>query len=225
MVDELDATETLLVALDCGVQPYSEAMRMQEDLLEAKLDGERDDYLLFVTHPPVLTIGRAARESDFDVAGKLEAEGLDVIRVSRGGRVTWHGPGQIVGYPIIALTEGSRDLHAHLRKIETGIIAALADFSIPAHVVAGKTGVWIAGKKIAAIGIAVRSWVTYHGFAINLTSDLAQFRRFSPCGLSPDIVGSITAAGYAIDESRLKQSLARAIAERLHRKLVWLRDM
>ncbi len=220
-MNEPDSPRTRLVTIDCGLQPYSDALQMQQDLLQAKLDGERDDYLLFVTHPPVLTVGRSANQSDLEVAGRLRAEGLRVIRVSRGGQLTWHGPGQIVGYPIIALAGHSRDLHAHLRNIEAAIIEALADSRIPAHVISGKTGVWIADKKIAAIGVAVRSWITYHGFAINLSTDLEQFSRFPPCGLAPDDVGSIAAAGYSMDESRLKRSLARTIADRFHRHLVW----
>ena len=220
-MNERTSPHQRLVTIDCGLQPYSDALQMQEDLLQAKLDGERDDYLLFVTHPPVLTVGRSANQSDLEVAGKLHAEGVCVVPVSRGGQLTWHGPGQVVGYPIIALAGPSRDLHAHLRNIEAAIIAALADCRIPAHLVPGKTGVWIADRKIAAIGVAVRSWITYHGFAINLTADLKQFTRFSPCGLAPEDVGSIAAAGYPTDESCLKRSLARAIADHFHRDLVW----
>lgn len=135
-------------------------------------------------HPPVITLGRGAREAHLLLPeGELARQGVEVARVGRGGDITWHGPGQLVGYPIVDLEPLGRDLHRFLRLLEAVLIGALATFGVTALRVPGKTGVWVAGAKIASIGVAVRRWVSWHGFALNVAADLSGFAAIVPCGL------------------------------------------
>src|SRR2546421_10644940 len=137
-----------------------------------------DDLLLLHEHPPVVTLGRTAQ-----AAHLLRPEGVDVCEVERGGDVTFHGPGQLVGYPILDLRGYRQDLHWYLRTLEHALIVALAQLGIPAERRAGYHGVWTRGRKIASIGVHVKQWVTWHGFALNVTTDLAHFDRIVPCGI------------------------------------------
>ncbi len=214
--------EGRLVVIDCGHQEYTDCLRLQEELVERKLAGAAEDYLLLVTHSPVVTVGRSANRQDELTAEELAAEGIQVVRVSRGGRLTYHGPGQIVGYPIIRLTGPQRDLHLYLRNLELAIISALGEYGIKAAGVPEKTGVWVQGKKIAAIGVAVRSWITYHGFALNVSADLTRFSAFSPCGLAPEEVGSLESLGYNVLDDSLRYALAASCGEIFQRETVWL---
>ena len=164
-----------------GRVPYDQALAWQRTLAQARIDGRlEEDLLLLLEHPPVVTLGRTAHETNV-----LRPEGLDVVAVERGGDVTFHGPGQLVGYPIFDLREPPfrQDLHWFLRTLEEALIVALAELGIPAGRNAGLTGVWTGGRKIASIGIHVKQWVTWHGFALNVTTDLAQFERIVPCGI------------------------------------------
>ena len=164
-----------------GRVPYDQALAWQRTLAQARIDGRlEEDLLLLLEHPPVVTLGRTAHE-----ANVLRPEGLDVVAVERGGDVTFHGPGQLVGYPIFDLREPPfrQDLHWFLRTLEEALIVALAELGIAAGRNAGLTGVWTGGRKIASIGIHVKQWVTWHGFALNVTTDLAQFERIVPCGI------------------------------------------
>src|SRR5262249_29216316 len=141
------------------------------------------DTLLLLEHPPVLTAGRGTGEGSVIAdPATLTRLGLEVVPVSRGGDVTWHGPGQLVGYPICALAAHGYDLHRFLRGIEQGLIDSLKRFGIEAHRIEGRTGVWIGALKLASIGIAVRRWVSYHGFALNVSPDLSDFQLIHPCG-------------------------------------------
>src|SRR5207248_5996835 len=149
------------------------------------IDGRlEEDLLLLLEHPPVVTLGRTAPGGGAHV---LRPEGVDVVEVERGGDVTFHGPGQLVGYPILDLRGPPyrQDLHWYLRTLEEALIAALAELGMPAERRAGYTGVWTGGgRKIASIGVHVKQWVTWHGFALNVTTDLSEFERIVPCGIS-----------------------------------------
>jgi lipoate-protein ligase B len=159
---------------------YGAAWDLQEKLLGLKQQGESPDILLLVEHPHVYTLGRGGNESHV-----LAPQDVPVVRTSRGGDVTYHGPGQLVVYPIIDLRSKLRkDVHRYLRNLELTAIAALQDFGLKGARRAPYTGIWIGDKKIAAIGIAVRRCITYHGLALNVDPDLAYFRRIVPCGLS-----------------------------------------
>lgn len=173
-----------LTACALGATPYRRGLAIQQALVDARAAGRTGDWLLFPDHPPVLTIGRSPSAGNLRVPREtLERRGIELFEVSRGGDVTWHGPGQLVGYAIVDLGRRGRDLHAHLRALEAGLIAALAGFGVTGRRVAGRTGVWVAERKIASIGVAVRRWVTYHGFALNVCPDLSQFELIHPCGL------------------------------------------
>ena len=168
--------------IEAGRIPYQQALDWQRGLAQARIDGRlEEDLLLLLEHPPVVTLGRTAQGSHV-----LRPEGVDVVEVERGGDVTFHGPGQLVGYPILDLRGPPyrQDLHWYLRTVEGGLIAALAELGIPAERRAGYTGVWSGGgRKIASIGVHVKQWVTWHGFALNITTDLSQFDRIIPCGI------------------------------------------
>lgn len=171
--------------IDLGRRAYGEALELQRDLCRRRVGGEiTEDILLLVEHDPVVTLGRSTRDSSLPVArGLLEARGIEVFDVERGGDVTLHAPGQLVGYPILDLGGYRQDLHWYLRQIEEVMIRGLADLGISAERNPGKTGVWTSGKKIASIGIHVKQWVTLHGFALNVTTDLALFDLIVPCGI------------------------------------------
>jgi lipoate-protein ligase B len=153
-------------------------------LVRARAAGETGDWLLYPDHPPVLTLGRGGDGSSLRVdPNVLAARGIELFEVTRGGDLTWHGPGQLVGYPIVDLTARGRDLHVYLRTLEEALIEAVATWAIEARTIAGRTGVWVGERKLASIGIAVRRWVGYHGFALNVAPDLGFFDLIHPCGL------------------------------------------
>jgi lipoyl(octanoyl) transferase len=174
-----------------GVVGYGHALARQRALAEDRIAGRlASDTLLLLEHPPVVTLGRGTRATSLPVAPDLlRRRGIEVFEIERGGDVTYHGPGQLVGYPIFDLARDAhrRDLHWFLRQIEAALIATLADFGIPGERRACYTGVWTGGRKIASIGIHVRQWVTWHGFALNVTTDLTPFDLIVPCGI-PDVV-------------------------------------
>jgi lipoate-protein ligase B len=167
-----------------GPTPYREGLALQDALVRARADGRTGDWLLYPDHPPVLTMGRSGTgESLLADAGELARAGIEVFEVPRGGDVTWHGPGQLVGYPIVALDRVDRDLHRWLRTLEEAILRALAHWGLQGERREGLTGVWLGREKIASLGVAVRRWVAYHGFALNVRPDLSGFSLIHPCGL------------------------------------------
>lgn len=170
-----------------GRRPYQEAWDLQHALVAAIAAGDAPDTLLLVEHEPVITLGRRRGAAD----NVFDAGGLPVIETERGGDVTYHGPGQLVGYPLLALGEGERDLHAYLRDLEGVLIDVLSARGLAADRLPGQTGVWVQGRKLASVGVAVRRWVTYHGFALNVSTDLAPFRRMNPCGLPASVMASM----------------------------------
>lgn len=176
-----------LQVLDAGLVPYGDALAWQRALAQARIDGRlANDLLLLLEHPPVVTLGRASHAAHI-----LRREGIDIFEIERGGDVTFHGPGQLVGYPILDLTGHRRDLHWYLRTLEDAIIIALAELGIPAGRNPPHTGVWTSNRKIASIGIHVKQWVTWHGFALNVTTDLTQFDRIVPCGIPGVAMASV----------------------------------
>jgi len=173
--------------------PYAAALALQRDAAKARLAGTlADDLLLLVEHPPVVTLGRSTKDGNLLASAELLAtRGVDLFEVERGGDVTFHGPGQIVGYPIMNLQGHKLDLHWYLRQLEETMIRALGTLDITAGRVDGKTGVWVGGRKIASIGVHARQWVTWHGFALNVTTDLSYFDLMVPCGLPGVVMTSV----------------------------------
>ena len=169
-----------------GRMPYAEALELQRQIARDRISGAiPQDILLLVEHPPVVTLGRASKEKNLIASPEfLQSKGVELFEVERGGDVTFHGPGQLVGYPIIDLKRHRQDLHWYLRKIEEALINTLADFGIPGERNTAYTGVWTRGKKIASIGVHAREWVTWHGFALNVTTDLSYFDLIVPCGIT-----------------------------------------
>ncbi|MBL8859342.1 MAG: lipoyl(octanoyl) transferase LipB [Planctomycetes bacterium] len=174
--------QPMLTVRRLGRTRYEAAHALQEELLAARIDGRIGDQLLLTEHDPVVTLGRKSPPGD---AGD---SGLPLVAVERGGEATFHGPGQIVGYPILLLAEDRRDLHRYLRDLEEVVIRTLADFDVVGRRQAGLTGVWIGESKVCSLGVAVRRWVTWHGFALNVTTDLEAFQSFQPCGLDPRVM-------------------------------------
>jgi lipoyl(octanoyl) transferase len=182
----------LLVA-SLGTVSYAEALELQREAARARLDRRLDeDLLILLEHPPVVTTGRSTKGRNLLLSeAALAARGIELFDVERGGDVTFHGPGQLVGYPILDLTRHKEDLHWYLRQVEQVLIDALARFDIRAERNAGKTGVWTNGRKIASIGVHARQWVTWHGFALNVSTDLSYFDVMVPCGIADVTMTSI----------------------------------
>ena len=174
-----------LLTAQLGTVPYVEGLELQRDLARRRITGEIDeDLLLLLEHPPVVTLGRTAKEAHIvSSPERLRARGVEVHEVERGGDVTFHGPGQLVGYPILDLKRHRQDLHWYLRQVEEALIVALGAVGIDAERHSGYTGVWTKGRKIASIGVHARDWVTWHGFALNVTTDLSYFELIVPCGI------------------------------------------
>ena len=159
---------------------YGEVYEHQKELVQARIEGRVSDLLLLTEHKSVVTTGRGA---DLEVVQNVTCP---IFEVERGGEATYHGPGQLVVYPILELEEGRRDLHRYLRDLEEVILRVLAEFEIQGRRDDRNTGVWIGDQKVASIGVAVRRWVTWHGFALNVHTDMSAFQSFSPCGLAPE---------------------------------------
>jgi lipoate-protein ligase B len=199
-----DNTLNTLEVIQAGTVPYADALAWQRELAEDRIAGRLShDVLLLLEHPPVVTMGRSS-----NAANLLRPSGVDVFEVERGGDVTFHGPGQLVGYPILDLNAYKPDLHWYLRTLEQALIDALVILGIPAELNPGYTGVWTRGKKIASIGIHVKQWVTWHGFALNVTTDLAHFDRIVPCGIQGMVMTSVEReAGNGKRESLWRESV------------------
>jgi lipoate-protein ligase B len=184
-----------------GLVPYAEAWAKQEALREARLEGRCPDTILLLEHPDVITFGRGANEAHalLDERALREA-GYDLFRVNRGGDVTYHGPGQLVGYPILDLGRRGRDVHRYLRELESVLIDVLADFGIAGLRRPGYTGVWLdERRKIASIGVGVRRWVTLHGFALNVSCELSRFDVVVACGLRGVEMTSVAAVAGPVE--------------------------
>ncbi|HSC70553.1 MAG TPA: lipoyl(octanoyl) transferase LipB [Candidatus Methylomirabilis sp.] len=187
-------TDAVFQVLDLGLTPFAETLARQEELVRLRLLGAVPDTLILVEHPPVVTLGRAKLRANLLLdPDELRRRGVEYFEITRGGDVTYHAPGQLVGYPIIDLRQHGRDVLLFCRGMETMLIAVLADFGISASAIPGKAGVWIGDRKIASLGISVRRWVTLHGFALNVSMDLSGFEVIRPCGEDPGIMTSMAA--------------------------------
>ena len=205
---------------DLGRAPYRETWDAQLALVTARQTEAAPDTLILVEHPHVFTLGRR-RESRGNV---LAAGEVEVIEIERGGDVTYHGPGQLVAYPIILLRDGERDLHKFLRNLEEAVIRTCARFGVVADREPGKTGVWTGAdldrKKLCSMGIACRKWVTFHGLALNVTTDLAYFARINPCGFESRIMSSLAdRLGTDVDMVAVKAALIDELGDVLGRQL------
>lgn len=185
-------TTRRLLVVNLGCLAFSEALGLQRAVSAARINGAvPDDVLLLVEHPPVITLGRSTKGGNLQLPdAALAARGVERFEVERGGDATFHGPGQLVGYPIVDLKQHTQDLHWYLRQVEEVLIVALATVGLPASRVATYTGVWIEQRKIASIGVHARDWVTRHGFALNVDTDLSFFDLFTPCGIADVVMTS-----------------------------------
>ena len=198
-----------LLVCDLGMVPYLEALELQRAVARARISGALPaDLLLLVEHPPVVTLGRSSRDKHLLASpSMLASRGVELHEAERGGDVTFHGPGQLVGYPIIDLKQHRKDLHWYLRQVEEALIVGCGLFGLSCERNAGFTGVWTGGRKLASIGVHARDWVTWHGFALNVTTDLSWFDLIVPCGITAVQMTSV-AAELGLDR-------AKAVAERL----------
>lgn len=202
-----------LTVTDWGRTRYEPAWRAQDELVAKRIAGEIPDTLVFTEHDPVYTVGLRSGAADHLVwsADHLAREGIEVVKTNRGGDITYHGPGQIVGYPIVDLSS-RKDLHEYLRFLEQVMINTVGTLGLAAARREGKTGIWVGTRKIAAIGVAVRRWVAYHGFALNVNPDLAHFQGIVPCGIGAT-EGTVTSLqaelGREFDLAEVKALLAR----------------
>jgi lipoate-protein ligase B len=210
-----------LHCVDLGLVEYKRTLALQEELVKQRSQRQGEDMLLLLEHPPVYTLGRGGDERHV-----LNPRQVPVYRVGRGGDVTFHGPGQLVGYPILDLARRGRDVHAYLRTLELVLIAVLKEYGIHARRRDGLTGVWVGEEKIASIGVGVRRWITYHGFALNVDPDLAYFANIIPCGL-PGVhmtsMAQLLARSIALDT--VKILIAEVFARRCgYKEIVWQKD-
>jgi lipoyl(octanoyl) transferase len=211
-----------LLVVDLGSLPYATALELQRDVARRRISGEiAEDVLLLVEHPPVVTLGRTAKGANLIASpAYLASHGVELFEVERGGDITFHGPGQLVGYPIIDLKRHRKDLHWYLRQVEEALIQAVATFGIVGERVEKYTGVWVntpgtGSRKVASIGVHARDWVTWHGFALNVNTDLRYFDLIVPCGI-PDVTMTSVArelnAG-SVDMRSVADAVVRAFGE------------
>ncbi len=196
--------------------PYADALALQRALVSERQAQRVDDLLLLVEHPPVLTLGvrgDGGRSHILATDAALAARGIEVFETGRGGDVTYHGPGQIVGYPIVDLNPDRRDVHRYVRDVEEVLIRVAADFGVTAGRVDGLTGVWVGPDKLAAIGVRISRWVTSHGFALNVATNLDDFGLIVPCGIADRGVTSFAKLGLTVDPSELEVRIVERFAE------------
>lgn len=188
--------------VDLGRMEYGEALMLQRELAGKRARGEIPDTLILVEHEHTITLGRKTTPANF------KPQNIPVFEVERGGDATYHGPGQLVGYPIILLAD--HDVRRHVRKMEEAIIRTTRNFGVEGERLEGHPGIWVQGKKLASIGVAVKDWVTYHGFALNVNTDLAYFELIRPCGLDPASMTSMQKiTGESIPFEQVKARFAR----------------
>jgi lipoate-protein ligase B len=170
--------------VDLGRIDYEESYKIQREMVRRRCSGEIEDSIILAEHNEIFTVGRTGEMDNVLISGDiLSSSGLKVLRVDRGGDVTFHGPGQLIAYPIIDLKNAGRDLHSHLRDLEEVAIRFLHDYGVSADRIPGKTGVWVSGKKIASVGVGASNWVTFHGMSININCSLKFFSMINPCGM------------------------------------------
>jgi lipoate-protein ligase B len=209
------STSRPLEIVDLGRMRYRAALDVQQTLVEQRKQGNGTDTLFFVEHPHVVTLGRNGREQHILASPEvLERSGIEFYETDRGGDVTYHGPGQLVGYPILDLREWKRDVHAYFRGVEQALIDGLATFGIEAERIAerGYEGVWVNGAKIAAIGIHISRWIASHGFALNVETDLSYFQYIVPCGLTKPVC-SLRSLGCPAAREEVMSAIAASFAK------------
>jgi lipoyl(octanoyl) transferase len=211
-----------LLVQDAGRVRYADALALQRDLVDSRKRGQGMDTLLFVEHPHVITLGRNGAQANILASSDILARtGIDYFETNRGGDVTYHGPGQLVGYPILDLREWRRDVHAYFEAVEQSLIDALAVFGICAERIPerGYEGVWVKGEKIAAIGIHISRWITSHGFALNIDTDLSYFKYIVPCGLTKPVT-SLRGLGCSASRKEVCGAVAASFANIFQYELV-----
>ncbi|MCI0389339.1 MAG: lipoyl(octanoyl) transferase LipB [Acidobacteria bacterium] len=201
--------------------PYAEAHELQQELVEKRKRDEISDQILLLEHPHVITLGRAANRANVLIDDLTRAQaGVELFETGRGGDVTYHGPGQLVGYPIIKLTPDRCDVRRYMRDIEEVLIRTAGDFGVKAGRIEGLTGVWAGEEKLAAIGVRISRWVTMHGFAFNVTTDLNYFRLIVPCGIHDHGVTSLQKLlGYSVEMDTALESVSRNFGEVFNRQI------
>jgi lipoyl(octanoyl) transferase len=202
-----------------GRIPYAEGLALQEKLVEERKQGRVSDTLLLLEHDAVVTLGRNAQAENLLIPeALLRRRGIEVFEAGRGGDVTYHGPGQIVGYPIIEIPEGRRDVHRYVRDLEEVMIRVCGDYGFAGRRISGKSGVFVGENKIGAIGVRISRWVTSHGFAFNVNTDLSGFDLIVPCGLRDQGVTSLKKLlSREVNQGEAEERLAASFAEVLGR--------
>jgi lipoyl(octanoyl) transferase len=205
-----------------GLTDYQVARDLQEKLVDARKGGLICDTLLLLSHPDVITLGRQSSRQFLRLSeSELQSRGISVIEAGRGGEVTFHGPGQLTAYPILRLDESERDLHGYLRGLEEVGIGVCSSFGLESQRIKGRTGVWVDGKKVAAIGVRARSWVTFHGISMNHTDELDGFGLIVPCGISDASVTCLESLlGESVPREELEKRFCHRFAEVFKRELL-----
>jgi len=211
------AASPALATLDWGRTGYADAWRRQDELVAQRNAAEIGDTLVFTEHNPVYTLGLRLGSEQHMIwnEAELKQRGIEVFKTNRGGDITYHGPGQIVGYPIVNLGP-RKDLHAYLRFLEQVLINSVGTLGLAADRRAGKTGIWLGPRKIAAIGVAVKKWTTYHGFALNVDADLTPFSGIVPCGITD---GTVTSMALELGRAPSAEEVKRVLAAEFARLL------
>lgn len=201
----------ILYLINLGIEPYKKIWDFQYYLQNLRLEGKIPDVLILLEHSPVYTLGKVAKQEHLLInPQKLSEEKIDLFEIDRGGDITFHGPGQIVGYPIIKLDDLYQDLHRYLRELEEVIILTLREYGIEGYRIPGLTGVWVNDEKICAMGIKVTRWVTMHGFAFNINTDLNYFHKIIPCGIKDKGVTSLQKIyNHKIEIEEVKEIIIR----------------
>ena len=207
-------SEPVCLGLDLGFRDYEDSLRIQDRIVARRKCGSLPDCLLFVDYPPIITLGRGGKREHLLAGPKdLRKRSVRVYPAGRGGDITYHGPGQLVVYPVLDLKAWHRDIHRYLRALERCLVEMLLDFGIPSETLPGATGVWVEGRKIGAIGVRTSSWVTSHGLALNVNTDLRYFDLIVPCGLVGRGVTSMAAQlGRPLELSEVRSCFIRHFA-------------
>ena len=198
-----------------GIVDYEQSHNLQKQILQDRIDNKCPDHLILLQHNPVITVGRGGDNKNIIVSQAiLDSYGIKVYEIERGGDVTYHGPGQLTGYPIIDLRNYKKDVHWYLRQLEEAIIKFLSYYDVIGKRVSGWTGVWVGDEKIAAIGVAVKRWVTYHGFALNINPDLSHFKLINPCGITDkEVTSLVKILGFDVDMTDVEDKIISAFSD------------
>jgi lipoate-protein ligase B len=201
------------VLLNLGRVEYGQALGFQRELWRLRVEDEIPDVLVLLEHDPVITLGRSAKASNLLASeAELARRGVALYHVERGGDVTFHGPGQLVGYPVFKLESGIAGVRWFVERVEAALVTALAELGVRAGLRPGHIGVWCEERKVASIGVAVKRRVTFHGFALNVTVDLGFFRLMHPCGMPDVVMTSVSSEGGTTDDGRVRSAVARGFA-------------